>query len=205
MQQQPTCTPLSLANWAAAGWLEARATAARGGAPELVGPARAAIQRLTEVSGRSLAWRRHGEYAQAAIMAAIAASQDERPEMSLYLVHARALAERLTLTGEDAEWPLPINELEGELWLEVDRYAEARVAYQRAIDAFPYPAALVGLARASHELGDAQAACDTFRRASATAAGPLAEEARAYLSSETCNRSEPHPGRGSCDPPCRDP
>ena len=89
------------------------------------------------------------------------------------------------LAGEVAEWPLPIDELEGELWLEVDRYTEAREAYQRAVDAGGGPSALAGLARVSRRMNDERSACDAYRRAASAAAGVLAEEARAYLEN-TC-------------------
>jgi hypothetical protein len=177
----PACVPLSVARWAVTGWLEARATASRGGAPEVLGPARAVLATL-EAAARRATWRVQNEYARAAITAAIAASQDERPEMSVYLAHARGLSDRLALAGERAEWPLPIDELEGELWLEVDRYDEARAAYRRAVAAGAGPSALVGLARASDRLNDEPAACDAYRRVLETADDPLASEARTYLS-----------------------
>jgi hypothetical protein len=177
----PACVPLSVASWAVTGWLEARATASRGGAPEVLGPVRAVLATL-EAAARRATWRVQNEYARAAITAAIAASQDERPEMSVYLAHARGLSDRLALAGERAEWPLPIDELEGELWLEVDRYDEARAAYRRAVEAGAGPAALAGLARANDRLKDELAACDAYRRVLETADDPLASEARTYLS-----------------------
>ena len=179
------CHPLSVAERAATGWLEARAVASAAGAEEVLGPARAAVQALAALASRST-WRVQNEYARAAITAAIAAAQDERPEMSVYLVHARSLSERLLLAGEHAEWPLPIDELEGELWLEVDRYTEARDAYQRAVETAPSASALTGLGRVHDRLDDHRAACDAFRRALTTATGSLAEEARTYLARPSC-------------------
>ncbi len=176
----PDCVPLSIAGWAITGWLEARATASKAGAPDVLGPAKAALATLETVALRAT-WRVQNEYARAAITAAIAAAQDERPEMSAYLAHARGLSDRLALAGERAEWPLPIDELEGELWLEVDRFEEASEAYRRAVDASGGAAALVGLARASDRLKDDRVACDAYRRVLETAGDPLATEARTYL------------------------
>ena len=76
-------------------------------------------------------------YADAAIRAAISAAQEERDEMAVFLEHARALSVQMALTGAPPRWPLPIDELEGELWFEVDRFTEARDAYQRAIKTTP--------------------------------------------------------------------
>ncbi len=189
LQHRTPCVEASIAGWASTGWLEARATASGGGAKELLGPARSAIETLSAISARSRTWRVQSEYARAAITAAIAASQDERPEMLVYLVHARSLSDRLQLVGEEAEWPMPIDEIEGELWLEVDRYAEARAAYQRAIERSPHPSAWIGLARANHELGNSPAACEAYARASERAGGPLAAEARVYQASHACEGS----------------
>ena len=61
-------------------------------------------------------------YAEIAIRAAVSAAQEERDEMALLLEHAREPVGPMSLGGgTPAEWPLPIDELEGELWLEVDR------------------------------------------------------------------------------------
>ena len=87
-------------------------------------------------------------YAEVAIRAAVSAAQEERDEMALFLEHARDLSIQMALIGAPAQWPLPIDELEGELWFEVDRFAEARDAYERATKTAD-PNAWIGLARAS--------------------------------------------------------
>ncbi len=74
--------------------------------------------------------------------------------MALFLEHARALSVQMALTGAPARWPLPIDELEGELWFEVDRFTEARDAYERATKTTGQPAAWLGLARANARLDD---------------------------------------------------
>jgi len=126
--EAPGCTWLVAARWTVTGWREARAAAPRGGSPESLAGARATLERLRGIDAGPA-----GEYAASAIAAAMAAAQDERPEMGVYLEHARAIALRLEALGRAPVWPLPIDELEGELWLEVDRYTEACAAYRRAL------------------------------------------------------------------------
>ena len=109
----------------------------------------------------------------------VAAAQDERDEMQLYLAHARPLAESLRLAHRDA-WPLTIELVEAELWLEVDRFAEARDAFARVTD--PGLAARVALGRGQvmERLDDAAEACAAYRHAAAGALTPPATE-RAWL------------------------
>ena len=121
-------------------------------------------------------------YADAAIRAAISAAQEEREEMSVFLEHARALSTQMALTGASARWPLPIDELEGELWFEVDRFPESRDAYQRAIKNTASPRAWLGLARASVRLDDTAAACAAYKAISTAAVAELEKtEIAVYL------------------------
>ncbi|HJU43040.1 MAG TPA: hypothetical protein VJ691_09505 [Vicinamibacterales bacterium] len=140
------------------GWTAARALAPKGGALELLGPVNLKLRELDRMANAS------ARYAEVAIRAAVSAAQDERDEMQLFLEHLRDLSRQMGLTGATPQWPLPIDELEGELWLEVDRYTEARDAYARATKNNPSPNALVGLARANDRLGDTIAACAAYTR-----------------------------------------
>jgi hypothetical protein len=104
------------------------------------------------------------EYADVTVRAYVAAAQDERPEMELLLTHARDLAERLAARGRRATWPRPFNLVAGELWLEVDRYEEARAAFERAVRDEASPMALIGLGRALDRLDRRPEACQAFRQ-----------------------------------------
>jgi len=85
-----------------------------------------------------------------------------------------------------AQWPLPIDELEGELWLEVDRYPESRDAYARATRLKPSANAWVGLARANDKLGDVVGACAAYTQAQAFAGLPAAVEIEISLNALKC-------------------
>ena len=158
MQQPVTVPERDVQRVAMDGWTAARALAPKGGAVELLGPVNAKLRELDRMANTS------ARYAEVAIRAAVSAAQDERDEMQLFLEHLRDLSRQLEIAGAAPEWPLPIDELEGELWLEVDRFAEARDAYARAAKGNPSPNALVGLARASDRLGDVVAACAAYTR-----------------------------------------
>jgi tetratricopeptide (TPR) repeat protein len=181
------------------GWLAARGLSAGGGAP---GPL---LDRVNAALRRVDLWRGAAErgttpqdavralelqYVDAAIRAAVDAAQDERAEMAVFLTQARHLAERLDLMGRRAILPLPIDELEGELWLEVDQFAEAREAYRRATAIQGDSGrAWMGLARASVPLGDAPEACRAYRRAlTLNLLDEWRAEASRYVGSSACGR-----------------
>jgi hypothetical protein len=144
---------------AMAGWRAARELAPRGGALELLGPVNDRLKELDRMSNIA------ARYAEIAIRAAVSAAQEERDEMQLLLTHARDLSNQMALAGAPAEWPVPIDELEGELWLEVDRFPEARAAFERAITSRPTANAWVGLARSADRLGDTVTACRAYTTA----------------------------------------
>jgi tetratricopeptide (TPR) repeat protein len=147
---------------ASAGWTSARSLAASGGALDQLGPVNARLKELDGLQGDA------ARYAEIAIRAAVSAAQDEQAELELFLQHARDLANLMELTGNPARWPVPIDELEGELWLEVDRFPEARDAYERATKLKPTPNAWVGLARSADKLGDRVMACRAYGNAATT-------------------------------------
>lgn len=151
---------------AMAGWLAARALAPKGGAIDLLGPVNARLKELDQMPNIA------ARYAEIAIRAAVSAAQEERDEMALLLTHARDLSNQMGMAGTPAEWPLPIDELEGELWLEVDRFEEARAAYERAVTKRPTPNAWIGLARSADKLGDTVTACRAYGNAGSSAGLP---------------------------------
>ncbi len=71
--------------------------------------------------------------------------------------------------GTPPEWPLQIDELDGELWFEVERFTESRDAYQRAAKQRGTPNAWIGLARAADKLGDTVTACRAYTTAGSDA------------------------------------
>ncbi len=104
-------------------------------------------------------------YAEAVLRAAVAAAQDERDEMQVYLALGRDLATSLALGAQTRLWPLPFDEVEGELWLEVDRFTEARAAFERAAAAGRGARGTIGLALTADRLKDVPAACAAYLRA----------------------------------------
>jgi hypothetical protein len=162
------------------GWVAARALAPKGGALELLGPVNARLRELDRMANKS------ARYAEVAIRAAVSAAQEERDEMQLFLEHARDLSRQLELAGTPAQYPLPIDELEGELWLEVDRFLDAKAAYERAVKSKPSVNALIGLARTNDKLGDVIGACAAYTRARGTPGLPSTVELEISLYALKC-------------------
>ena len=166
---------------AMAGWLAARALAPSGGDLKLLGPVNERLKQLDDMPNQS------ARYAELAIRAAVSAAQEEREEMALLLAHARDLSNQMGAGNRPTpEWPLPIDELEGELWLEVDRYPEARDAFDRATKTRPTPNAWIGLARASDKLGDTVTACRAYTTAGSTPGLPSSVELEISVYSLKC-------------------
>ena len=165
---------------AMAGWLAARALAPKGGAIDLLGPVNVRLKELDQMPNIA------ARYAEIAIRAAVSAAQEERDEMALLLTHARDLSNQMSMAGTPAEWPLPIDELEGELWLEVDRFDEARAAYERAVNKRPTPNAWIGLARTADKLGDTVTACRAYSNAAGSAGLPSQVELEISLYKLKC-------------------
>jgi hypothetical protein len=163
------------------GWTAARALAPKGGALEFLGPVNARLRELDKMANTS------ARYAEVAIRAAVSAAQEERDEMQLFLEHARDLSKQMALAGAPAQYPLPIDELEGELWLEVDRYPEAKDAFTRAVQGQPTVNALIGLARVNDKLGDVIGACAAYTRARGTPGLPPTVELEISLYALKCS------------------
>ncbi len=165
---ETTCRELAIASVALEGWLEARRLATVSGAPDQLGRINQVLRRLEalRISGTPTSLTvQLASYAEAVLRAAVAAAQDERDEMQLYLALGRDLAASLTLGAQARLWPLPIDEVEGELWLEVDRFADARAAFERAAAAARGARGTIGLALTADRLKDAPAACAAYLHA----------------------------------------
>ncbi len=163
------------------GWMAARAVANRGGAVELLGPVNIRLKELDGFPNMS------ARYAEIAIRAAVSAAQEERDELGLLLTHARDLSAQMGIgAGKAPEFPLPIDELEGELWLEVDRFTEAQAAFRRATQTRPSPNAWIGLARASDRLGDRITACQAYQTVEGTKGLPTSVELEISLYNLKC-------------------
>ena len=156
--------PGDLVKLAREGWRSARAAAQFGGAPPHLAEA-AGILTAIDTMTMGTVWHLHGAYAHSLIAAAMAAAQDENAEMDVHLVHARSLADRLTTSAYPAQWPCEIDEAEGELWLEVDRYADALGAFRRTVErGTSSPSVWLGLARSAAKTGETDLACRGYRR-----------------------------------------
>jgi tetratricopeptide (TPR) repeat protein len=187
--EAPDCNDTRVAAVYVQGLLDARAAASVGGTTESLAPVRAAIAVLEQI-GRN----RPGppEIARLVLHAAAAAAQAERDEMRLYLESASRMEGVQEAAGQPGAPIVSATEMAGALWLQVDRYDEARLAYEEAERRLgPVPRISLGVARASARLGDAASACAGYRRlVEAWGAGdaeqPEIIEGRAYLARPEC-------------------
>lgn len=143
--------------------------AARAAWPGGVGPmaeiarrAAESLDRMAQAEGR----QGRAELARVIVLAAIAAAQEERDELQVLLSHATDLD--VGADGRDTSGlpplPLPVPEIAGDLWLQVDRYEEAIAAYTTATERHPERGrSWLGLARASVKTGAARQATDAYR------------------------------------------
>jgi pimeloyl-ACP methyl ester carboxylesterase len=186
------CQELGLASLAVDGWVEARRLAATGGAPDELTRIRDILERIAALrAGRpsTALLAQLAAYAEAVLRAAVAAAQDERDEMQLFLTHAGTLAESLRLADYSRPWPLPLPLVEAELWLEVDRFNEARDAFARVSDAGLAARVGLGTGQVMERLADVPAACAAYGRAAAGALAPgPADRVRLALSRLNCPR-----------------
>jgi tetratricopeptide (TPR) repeat protein len=123
----------------------------------------------------------------ALVLAAIAAAQEERDVLALALVQARDLDRRLISVGHPLPASFSVPRLAGDLWLQVHRYEDARLAYRDAAQNDSRCArAWLGLARALARLGERAASAESYRAfldlwQGADVDRPELDEARAAL------------------------
>jgi eukaryotic-like serine/threonine-protein kinase len=166
------------------GLVDAREAFRDGGTAEALAPVLAAVEGLGAISqGR----RGSAEIARLVLQAAAAAAQSERDEMRLYLETAMQMEVIQGAAGLPGAPLVSATEIAGDLWLQVDRYEDARRAYADAVDRVgPSLRVMVGNARASSRLGDVSAACASYGGVLDTWGGRPGlpnevEEARTYV------------------------
>ena len=119
----------------------------QGGSEESLVAVREAIAKLEEVSGQRPG---SAEVARLVLVAAAAAAQSEREEMGAFLTHAIAMESLQFAAGQPGAPVLSAHEVAGELWLQVHRFEDARVAFEQAIELVgTTPRITAGLARAA--------------------------------------------------------
>jgi tetratricopeptide (TPR) repeat protein len=178
-----------------AGFVEAVSRFARAVGAARAGDADAARQEVQSLAGLREALRAAGDDYWATAVEA------QRLAAAAWTAHAAGdTEEALRLAAQGAELEdtfekhpvtpgplLPARELQGDLLLEVGRYAEARAAYEATLKKEPRRArALLGAARAAERAGDAAAAAERYREllelmAEADAERPEPALARSFL------------------------
>jgi hypothetical protein len=150
------CAEADIAGIYLRGLTAAQAASALGGSAESLQPVDDAVAALQRLSPRHVS----AGIARDVLMAAAAAAQSERDQMSLYLLQALQL-ESLQLIARQPPAPMiSAHEMAGELWLRVYRYAEARQAFLDAFKAVgPTRRVLLGLARAEARAARGPGAC----------------------------------------------
>ena len=171
------------------GLVGARAAVKTGGATDSLRDVRSAANAL---SRRAEGGRRRWEIGSLVLRAAAAASQYERDEMAVYLAEALRIEGLLLDAGQPGPPVVTAHEVAGDLWLQVDRYEEARQAYLRAAERVGRTSLVrLGLARAAARLNDTASACREYTWLlewwdERPGLPPEIEEARTLLRSGLC-------------------
>jgi hypothetical protein len=189
LRAAPNCESAIVAAWYLQGLLDAHAAASVGGTAESLAPVRRAIAVLEQLARNGSA---PPEIARLVLHAAAAAAQTERDEMRLYLESASQLELVQEAAGLAGAPIVTAVEMTGTLWLRVDRYDEARRAYEEAERRHgATPRITLGAARASARLGDTASACAGYRRlldswVSSDMEPPEIVEAHAHVARPEC-------------------
>jgi hypothetical protein len=193
-----TCAETAVPYWYLHGVIAAREAYRFGGSPESLEPVKIAIAQLESHTAET----RAAEIARIVLMAASAAAQSEREEMGLLLAHAIDLERQQRLAGLPGAPIVAAQEVAGDLWLQVHRFAEARDAFLTASQqGGPTRRVTLGLARTLFRLGDLTGSCEQYQTLVAAwpqAGGELPEltEARTFLRRPECRkRPESQPRR----------
>ena len=143
------------------GLIDAREAFRDGGTAEALAPVQEAIGSLEAIAqGR----RGSAEIARLLLQAAAAAAQSERNEMRLYLETAVQMESVQHAAGLPGAPLVTAAETAGDLWIQVDRYDDARRSYTKAAERIGSSLRiLAGLARSASGLKDVAAACASYR------------------------------------------
>jgi len=191
------CAEAEVTYWYLRGLMAAREAYRYGGSPESLEPVRSALARL----GPHTADSATAEIARIILLAASAAAQSEREEMALLLDHALQLEGRRRAAGLPGVPVVSAHEVAGDLWLQVHRFEDARLAYERAVQQVGATRrSTLGLARTAARLEDVPAACAEYRRLVAgwqvaAAEPPELFEARGFLRRPACGNPSTVPSR----------
>lgn len=142
------------------GLIDAREAFRDGGTVAALAPVHGAIESLDAIAqGR----RGSAEIARLVLQGAAAAAQSERDEMRLYLETAVQMELIQNTAGLSGAPLVSAAEIAGDLWLQVDRYEDARLAYTEAATRTGSSLRiLAGLGRAASRLKDVLAACASY-------------------------------------------
>jgi hypothetical protein len=190
----PDCETTQIALLYFRGLQAAKAAYPNGGDEASLAPVMQAISELE----RYAATNPRADLLRVMLMAAAAAAQSERGDMTLMLDQAATLEEKLLASGASGAPGVSARETAGDLWLQVHRFETARAAYHRASELFgPSPGIALGLARVAVRLADDVGACDGYRRLVSQWSNPTLPpelvEARTFAASSHCGNA---PGRG---------
>jgi hypothetical protein len=181
------CAEAALPSIYLRGWIAAREAYRVGGSPESLRPVIQSIAMLQDTGTSGPA-----QIAALVLQAAAAAAQSERDELALMIEYAVQLEDRRLTAMLPALPMVSAHEAAGDLWLQVHRYDDARLAYTKAATRVGVtPRVTLGLARVAARLDAISTACAQYQRLvtswkNQSADPPELSEARALLSGSAC-------------------
>jgi hypothetical protein len=188
------CSDAEIPSYFLQGFVAARAAYALGGSPESLQPVHDAVAALDARGGTRPGLAQVARYV---LLAAAAAAQSERDQMTLLLEHALHLEAIQIEAGQGGVPGVTAHEAAGDLFLQVHRYEDARRYYIRAAGRLGMtPRIRLGLARVAVRLGDSVAACGQYGALVAWWGGrdappPEILEARTAAEGAVCQPTQP--------------
>jgi len=149
----------ALAHWFASGMAAAKKGDIRGAREAL-----AALQKMTAETAKAYGSQQQaGKAMELQLRSLIALADGEKGKAVELMKQAAAAEDKMPLSYGPPSPVKPSHELFGELLLEVNRAAEARAEFERALERAPRRAlSLLGLARAAAKAGDAAASMKAY-------------------------------------------